>query len=111
MSKNIIAQALLEIADGIEQGSFAKRPKIGLTILGSEHGVENMLEAAKLAQSPLYDIVLIGPKVKTDLELVEASDEEQAHKKMEQLQSLFCHLTSLVLKVTTTKNQNNKKEY
>lgn len=85
MSKNIIAEALLEIADGIESGSFAKKPKIGLTISGSEHGVENMLEAASLAKSPHYDIVLIGPKADTEFELVEADDDEAAHKKMEEL--------------------------
>ena len=86
MPKNIIAEALLEIAEGIESGSFAKKPKIGLTILGSEHGVENMLEAARLAKSPAYDIVLIGPKQEgCDLETYEVSSEEEAHKKMEEL--------------------------
>lgn len=86
MPKNIIAEALLEIAEGIESGSFAKKPKIGLTILGSEHGVENMLEAVRLAKSPAYDIVLIGPKQEgCDLETHEVSSEEEAHKKMEEL--------------------------
>lgn len=86
MPKNIIAEALLEIAEGIESGSFAKKPRIGLTILGSEHGVENMLEAVRLAKSPAYDIVLIGPKQEgCDLETYEVSSEEEAHKKMEEL--------------------------
>lgn len=85
MSNNIIAEALLEIADGIESGSFNKRPKIGLTILGSEHGVENMLAAAKLAKSINYDIVLIGPKTETDFELIEVNDEAEVHNKMEEL--------------------------
>lgn len=86
MPKNIIAEALLEIAEGIESGSFAKKPKIGLTILGSEHGVENMLEAARLAKSPAFDVVLIGPKQEgCDLETYEVSSEEEAHKKMEEL--------------------------
>ncbi|MFY9282606.1 MAG: glycine/sarcosine/betaine reductase complex component C subunit alpha [Miniphocaeibacter sp.] len=85
MSKNIIAEALLEIADGIESGSFAKKPRIGLTILGSEHGLDNMLEAANLAKSINYEIVLIGPKVETEFELIEVSTEEEAHNKMEEL--------------------------
>ena len=85
MSKNIIAEALLEIADGIESGSFGKRPRIGLTILGSEHGVENMLQAANLAKSINYDIVLIGPKTDTEFELVEVNDEAEVHEKMEEL--------------------------
>ncbi len=85
MTKNIIANALFEIADGIENGSFLKRPKIGLTILGSEHGIENMVEAANLAKSPNYDIVLIGPKIDTEFELVETANEDEIHKKMEEL--------------------------
>ena len=86
MPKNIIAEALLEIAEGIESGSFAKKPRIGLTILGSEHGVENMLEAARLAKSPSHEVVLIGPKQENcDLETHEVSSEEEAHKKMEEL--------------------------
>ncbi len=51
--------------------------KIGVTTLGSEHGVENMVNGAQLAKSNLFDIVLIGPKVETDLEVVEVNDEKK----------------------------------
>ncbi len=85
MSKNIIADVLLDIAEGIESGSFMKKPKIGLTLLGSEHGIENMLQAANLAKSLNYDIVLIGPKTETEFEVVEVANEEEAHSKMEEL--------------------------
>ena len=85
MSKNIIADVFLEIAEGIESGSFMKKPKIGLTLLGSEHGIDNMLQAANLAKSLNYDIVLIGPKAETEFELVEVANEDEAHDKMEEL--------------------------
>ena len=38
-----IAQAFLEMAEGLESGSFGKKPKIALTGMGSEHGEENAM--------------------------------------------------------------------
>jgi len=62
MAKKIIGETLLEIANAIESGEFGKKIKIGLTTLGSEHGVDNLVDGAHLAKSNLFDIVLIGPK-------------------------------------------------
>lgn len=44
-----------------------------------------MVNGAQLAKSNLFDIVLIGPKVETDLEVVEVNDEKEMHAKMEEL--------------------------
>lgn len=85
MSKKIIAETFLEIADVIEKGEFRKKIRVGLTTLGSEHGVENIINGAHLAKSNLFDIVLIGPKVDTDLEVVEVNCEKEMHEKMEAL--------------------------
>ncbi|EQH99151.1 UNVERIFIED_ORG: glycine/sarcosine/betaine reductase complex component C subunit alpha [Clostridioides difficile F501] len=85
MSKKVIADVFLEVANAIESGEFGKKVKIGVTTLGSEHGVENMVNGAQLAKSNLFDIVLIGPKVETDLEVVEVNDEKEMHAKMEEL--------------------------
>ena len=85
MPKKIIAETFLEIADAIQSGEFGKKIKIGLTTLGSEHGVENLVKGAHLAKSNLFDIVLIGPKVDTDLEVVEVNCEKEMHEKMEEL--------------------------
>ena len=41
-----IARAFLEMADGLETGSFGPRPKIALTGMGSEHGEANAMAAA-----------------------------------------------------------------
>jgi glycine reductase len=82
----MIANVLLEVADAIESGQFGKKPKIGLTLLGSEHGVDNLVYGAKLAKSNLYDIVFIGPKVDgCDIETIEVSDEDCMYAKMEEL--------------------------
>lgn len=85
MAKKIIGETLLEIANAIESGQFTKKIKIGLTTLGSEHGVDNLVNGAHFAKSNLFDIVLIGPKVETDLEVVEVNDEKEMHTKMEEL--------------------------
>ncbi|MGX7112086.1 glycine/sarcosine/betaine reductase complex component C subunit alpha [Gemella cuniculi] len=84
MSKKIISEVLQEVADAIEKGNFGKKIKVGLTTLGSEHGVENMLYGATLAKNNLFDIVLIG-KGKEGFETYEAQDEEEAHRIMEEL--------------------------
>ena len=44
-----IAKAFLEMAEGLETGSFGPRPKIALTGMGSEHGEENAMAAAVAA--------------------------------------------------------------
>ncbi|MGL6108420.1 glycine/sarcosine/betaine reductase complex component C subunit alpha [Romboutsia sp.] len=85
MTKKLIANTFLEIADAIQSGEFGKKIKIGLTTLGSEHGVDNLVKGAHLAKSNLFDIVLIGPKVDTDLEIVEVNCEKEMHAKMEEL--------------------------
>lgn len=85
MSKKIIGQTLLEVANAIENGEFGKKIKIGLTTLGSEHGVDNLVNGANLAKSNLFDIVLIGPKVDTELEIIEVNCEKDMHNKMEEL--------------------------
>ena len=83
-TKAMIAEVFSDIAEGVKSGSFGKKVKIGLTILGSEHGTEEMINAAELAASKYKDfnIVLIGSKVETDLELIEVESAEEGHKLM-----------------------------
>jgi len=85
--KKMLGNMFMEIADAIETGQFGKKIRVGLTTLGSEHGVENLVKGAELAAMKASDIeiVLIGPKVETDLEIVEVNTEEEMHKKMEEL--------------------------
>jgi len=83
-AKKMISEVFNEIADGIKNGSFGKKIRIGLTILGSEHGIDEMIKAAEIAKSKYndFEIVLIGSKVDCDFELVEVKDAEEGHKKM-----------------------------
>jgi hypothetical protein len=85
--KRIVGETFLEIAEGLQTGSFGKKIKIGLTTLGSEHGIQNLVSGAELASkdSRDFEIVLIGPKVETHLEIVEVATEAEMHKKMEEL--------------------------
>lgn len=82
----IIGDAFLEIAEGIETGSFGKAKKVALTTLGSEHGSSTLLEGAKLAKKlyPQLNIVLIGPANDTGLETLEANSEEEMYRIMEE---------------------------
>ena len=84
MSKKIISEVLLELADAIETGNFEKKIKVGVTTLGSEHGSENIIKGAVAAKNDLFDIVLIG-KGHEDFESYETQSEDEAHKIMEEL--------------------------
>ena len=86
-TKAMIAEVFNDIANGIKSGQFGKRVRIGLTILGSEHGVEEMVKAAEIAKSKYgdFDIVLIGPKVDGDFEVIEAETAEEGHIKMTEM--------------------------
>ncbi|WP_428978981.1 glycine/sarcosine/betaine reductase complex component C subunit alpha [Clostridium tanneri] len=83
--KQLIGKTFMKIADAIETGSFATKIKIGVTVLGSEHGVNNVVSGAEYAAKKAkdFDIVLIGPKVDTKLEIIEANTEEEMYRKME----------------------------
>ena len=85
--KNLIGQVFNEIADAMESGSFGNRVKVGLTTLGSELGVEELVKAAEMASSKYgdFEVILIGPKVDTKLTVHEVDCEADAQKVMEQL--------------------------
>lgn len=85
--KKIVGETFLEISEAIKTGQFNRKIRVGITTLGSEHGINNVVEGAELASrgSKDFDVVLIGPKVDTNLEIVEANTEEEMYKKMEDL--------------------------
>ena len=57
--EKIIADTFLQMAEGLETGSFGKKPRIALTGMGSEHGEKNSMaaaiEAAKEALAGIKD--------------------------------------------------------
>ena len=81
----LVSDVFIEIADAIEKGSFGKHRRIGLTTLGSEHGVDNLIGGALLAkkQHPDMEIVLIGPANDSGFETLVADNEADMHKVME----------------------------
>ena len=81
----IIAKSFLKMAEGLENGSFADRPKIALTGMGSEHGEENAMAAAKMAAACGVDVYYIGTLTAEGVTTVPVADEEEGHKKMEQM--------------------------
>jgi len=102
-ARQAVARLLEELADALEgktSGSAAlpapgssRRLAIGITVLGSEHGVAEMVKGARLAQAanPDVDVVLIGPEaldgeaLPEGIRLVPAADEADQHKQMERL--------------------------
>ena len=84
--RNLIGETFNDIADALVTGQFSSKIKIGLTTLGSEHGVETLVKSAERAsKTGNFEVVLIGPKCETDLELFEVTCENDAQQKMEEL--------------------------
>lgn len=83
--EKIIADSFLEMAHGLETGSFGKKPKIALTGMGSEHGEENAMAAAIMAAERGVDVYYIGTLEAEGVTTVHVEDDEAGHKKMEQM--------------------------
>ena len=80
-----IAKAFLEMAEGLETGSFGPRPKIALTGMGSEHGEENAMQAALMAAKRGVDVYYIGTLEAEGVTTVHVANEDEGHKKMEEM--------------------------
>lgn len=80
-----IAKTFLEMAEGLENGSYGVRPKIALTGMGSEHGEENAMAAAQMAAKRGVDVYYIGTLEAPGVTTIHVSDDEEGHKKMEQM--------------------------
>ncbi len=85
--KQMIGKVFTDIADALETGQFGDRVRVGITTLGSELGIDNMVKGAEMAQmrDSTIEVVLIGPKVDSKLSQVLAETEEEVAKKMEEL--------------------------
>ncbi|MBV1818084.1 glycine reductase [Anaerosalibacter bizertensis] len=85
--KSMVGKVFNDIADALETGQFGRKIRVGITTLGSEHGVENVVKGAEIAQErdSNIEVVLIGPKVDSSLTQVVAKTEDEGYKKMEEL--------------------------
>lgn len=82
-----VAGIFLEMAEGIETGSFGKKPRIALTGMGSEHGEENSMAAARAAAAAGVDVVYIGSLEDSAVETIAVADDEAGHEKMDEMLS------------------------
>lgn len=83
--EKLIASTFLEMAQGLESGSYGKRPKIALTGMGSEHGEGNSMAAAVAASRQGVDVYYIGTLEAEGVTTIKVADDEEGHKKMEEL--------------------------
>ena len=83
--EKIIAQSFLKMAEGLETGAFMDRPKIALTGIGSEHGEENAMAAAKMAAKRGVDVYYIGTLTAEGVTTIPVANDEEGHKKMEEM--------------------------
>lgn len=91
MGKNpiraVIAEVFEEMAQAIETGTFGQKIRVGLTIFGSEHGPEELLRGAESAQkqNPNIEVIIVGSGVQTNLKIVAALDDKEAHATMDEM--------------------------
>ena len=83
--EKIIANTFLDIANGLETGSFGSRPKVALTGMGSEHGEENSMKAALMAAKDGIDVYYIGTLEAEGVTTIKVANDEEGHDKMQEL--------------------------
>ena len=83
--EKLVAKTFMQMAEGLESGSFGVRPKIALTGMGSEHGEENAMQAAVMAAAKGVDVYYIGTLEHEGVTTVKVENEDEGHKKMEQM--------------------------
>lgn len=85
-AKKLVVQAFNQIADALETGVYGERTRVGVTVIGSELGVDEIVRGAEMAQTanPDIEVVLVGPEVNSKLARIPAEDEKSQHKAMEQ---------------------------
>ena len=85
--KGMIGKVFNDIADALETGQFGEKVRVGITVAGSELGIDNIVKGAEMAQArdKGIEVVLIGPKVESNLTQYNVEGEDAQHKKMEEL--------------------------
>lgn len=80
-----IAKTFLQMAEGLESGSFGIRPRIALTGMGSEHGEENAMQAAQMAAKRGVEVYYIGSLEAEGVTTIPVANDDEGHKKMEEM--------------------------
>lgn len=85
--KTMIGEVLTEAAQSIRRGTGGKAVKVGLTILGSEHGTAELVKGAEMARRKYQDIsvTLLGPRVESSLGQVAVLEETKMHLRINEM--------------------------
>lgn len=82
---NIIGKVFNQLADTLISGEYGQKPRVAVTAMGSEHGEENIFQAAAQAVKSGIDITVIGTKSVEGVKTAFVQSEDEAHKTMESL--------------------------
>lgn len=87
MYKELTAEVLRETAHILKNGGSFNQVNIGLTTLGSEVALADLIRGAQIARSqdPGLNVVIIGPENDSDLPFHQASTEDEVHHLLEGL--------------------------
>lgn len=77
--QKLAAEVFSEFAQTLRTGESIKKVKVGLTTLGSEIPILELVQGAydAMSKNSSLEVVLIGPKIETHLDLYEADDEDR----------------------------------
>lgn len=81
----IIGKVFNQLADTLINGEYGQKPRVAVTAIGSEHGEQTIFQAAAKAAKGGIDATVIGSKTFEGVTTAFVENEDQAHKKMEEL--------------------------
>ncbi|WP_312835647.1 glycine/sarcosine/betaine reductase complex component C subunit alpha [Sedimentibacter saalensis] len=81
----IIGKVFNQLADTLISGEYGQKPRVAVTAMGSEHGEQTIFQAAAKAAKGGIDATVIGSKTIEGVTIAFVENEDQAHKKMEEL--------------------------
>lgn len=81
----MIGKVFNQLADTLISGEYGQKPKVAVTAMGSEHGEDNIFQAAAQAAKSRIDTTVIGTKSVEGVKTAFVQSEDEAHKTMEAL--------------------------
>lgn len=81
----MIADVFLQVADGLQTGSFEPKPRIALTGMDGEHGEEDAFRAACKAAADGVEVWYLGTLEAENVHTVRVTDDEDGHARMDEL--------------------------
>lgn len=81
----IIGKVFNQLADTLISGEYGQKPRVAVTAMGSEHGEDNIFQAAAAAAKSGIDATVIGTKSFDGVKTAFVQSEDEAHKTMESL--------------------------